>query len=124
MTTSCSAKLNEKSLPPHACFYNKLNDEHISEEDYAHQIIDLYLETDILLLAHVFENFREKCYNTYKLVVAWYYTMPGYSWSCCLRYTQSDDSSEGYILQVDLDNPTVYMNLIKIFHSVLSIIFP
>nr|CAH7717033.1 unnamed protein product [Callosobruchus chinensis] len=99
---SCSAKLNEKSLPPHACFYNKLNDEHISEEDYAHannvwnnfniqslgEYSNLYLKTDILLLADVFENFREKCYNTYKLDVAWYYTMPGYSWSCCLRYTQ------------------------------------
>nr|CAH7715992.1 unnamed protein product [Callosobruchus chinensis] len=90
---SYSAKLNEKPLPPHACFYNKLNDEHISEEDYAHandvwnnfniqslgEYSELYFKTDILLLADVFENFREKCYNTYKLNVAWYYTMPGYS---------------------------------------------
>ncbi|VEN53641.1 unnamed protein product [Callosobruchus maculatus] len=98
----CVEKLDLKSLPPFACFYNKLNDENISEDDYAHAISiwnnfniqslgeysDLYLKTDILLLADVFENFREKCYNTYKLDVAWYYTMPGYSWSCCLRYTQ------------------------------------
>ncbi|XP_072377765.1 uncharacterized protein [Diabrotica undecimpunctata] len=33
-------------------------------------------------------TFRQKCRDTYKLDPAWYYTMPGYTWDCMLRYTQ------------------------------------
>ncbi|XP_072388457.1 uncharacterized protein [Diabrotica undecimpunctata] len=95
-------KLDETSLPTINHFYNKLNNEYISEEKYAHaqnvwqkfncknlgEYSDLYLKTDILLLADVFEQFRQKCRDTYKLDPAWYYTMPGYTWDCMLRYTQ------------------------------------
>ncbi|XP_072403124.1 uncharacterized protein [Diabrotica undecimpunctata] len=33
-------------------------------------------------------TFRQKCRDTYKLDPAWYYTMPGYTWDCMLKYTQ------------------------------------
>ncbi|XP_050516505.1 uncharacterized protein LOC114341853 [Diabrotica virgifera virgifera] len=93
-------KLNITDLPPIEAFYNKLNDTNLTDEKYAHakivwdtfnienlgQYSDLYLKTDIVLLADVFETFRKKCFITYGLDPAWYYTMPGYSWDCMLKY--------------------------------------
>ena len=38
---------------------------------------DLYLESDVLLLSDVFENFRETCYQYYKLDHAHYHSAPG-----------------------------------------------
>ena len=94
-------KLNETSLPPKEAFYSKLNDEHISDEDYAHaqtvwkelnmktmkEYHDLYLKTDVLLLADVFENFRDVCNDSYKLDPAWYFTAPGLAWDGALKRT-------------------------------------
>ena len=66
-------RFNETSLPPKEAFYSTLTDSHISDEDYEHakkvweayecetlgDYHDLYLATDTLLLADVFENFRK-----------------------------------------------------------------
>ncbi|CAG9819987.1 unnamed protein product [Phaedon cochleariae] len=94
-------RLDESKLPSIQHFYNKLNDTNISDDDYAHaqkvwesfelkslgEYSDLYMRTDILLLADVMENFRASSLKTYGLDPAWYYTMPGYSWDCMLKYT-------------------------------------
>ena len=93
-------KFNEK-LPPKEEFYSILNDEHISNEDYKHaetvwetfmlknmgEYHDLYLKTDILLLADVFENFRRTCLEYYKLDPCHYFTSPGLSWDAMLKMT-------------------------------------
>ena len=48
---------------------------------------DLYLKSDVLLLSDVFENFRETCFQYYKLDPAHYYSAPGLSWNACLKMT-------------------------------------
>ena len=94
-------KLSETCLPPKSEFYSKLNDTNISDEDYQHACIvwklfgcktlrdyhDLYLKTDVLLLADVFEKFRVTCLKHYKLDPAHYYTAPGLAWDACLKIT-------------------------------------
>ena len=49
---------------------------------------DLYLKTDLLLLADVFENFKDVCLENYGLDLAWYYTAPGFAWDACLKLTK------------------------------------
>ena len=49
---------------------------------------DLYVITDTVLLADVFENFRDKCLNTYKLDPVYYLSVPGFSWQSCLKMTK------------------------------------
>ncbi|XP_076384595.1 uncharacterized protein LOC143263732 [Megalopta genalis] len=74
-------KLSDTCLPPREAFYNQLCDSEISDVDYCHanevwsrfgiqtlgQYSDLYLKLDVLLLADVFENSREKSLENYKL---------------------------------------------------------
>jgi len=48
---------------------------------------DLYLKTDVLLLADIFENFRNSCIMSYCLDPAHYYTLPGFTWDAMLKYT-------------------------------------
>ena len=92
-------KLSETQLPPKQEFYSHLNDEEISDEDYQHAIKvwntfgcktirdyhDLYLKSDVMLLADVFENFRKTCLHHYKLDPVHYYTSPGLAWDACLK---------------------------------------
>ena len=95
------SKLSETQLPPKEEFYSKLNDEDISEEDYYHAIRvwdtfncklvrdyhDLYLKSDVLLLADVFEKFRKTCLGHYQLDPAYYFTSPHLAWHACLKTT-------------------------------------
>jgi len=48
---------------------------------------DLYNLSDVLLLADVFENFRDVCIDNYGLDFAWYYTSPGLAWDAALMMT-------------------------------------
>ena len=94
-------KLSETQLPPKEAFYSQLYDEDISDKDYQHAVNiwnifecktirdyhNLYLKTDVLLLADVFENFRATCLKHYKLDPAHYYTSPGLAWDACLKET-------------------------------------
>ena len=98
---SSMEKLSETQLPPKEEFYSKLNDEDITDDDYQHALNvwstfncktirnyhDLYLKSDVLLLADVFENFRATCLHHYNLDPAHYYTSPGLAWDACLKET-------------------------------------
>ena len=95
-------RMEETRLPNKEEFYSILNGTHISDEDYEHaqkvwkafgmktmrDYHDLYLESDVLLLADVFENFREVCMKNYELDPAWYYTSPGLSCDAMLKNTR------------------------------------
>ena len=48
---------------------------------------DLYLETDVLLLANVYESFRKVCLDNYGLDPAHFYTAPRLAWKACLKKT-------------------------------------
>ena len=94
-------KLKETKLPPKEAFYSRLNDGGISDEDYAHaqkvwrmfkmeyyiDYHELYNKVDVLLLADVFENFRNICLENYELDPAHYYTAPGLAWHAALKVT-------------------------------------
>lgn len=47
----------------------------------------LYPKSDILLLADVFENFRQTCLQYDKLDPCHYFTSPGLSWRALLKLT-------------------------------------
>ena len=49
---------------------------------------DLYLESDVLLLTDVFENFRDLCLHNYGLDPCWYYIAPGLAWDAALKKTK------------------------------------
>ena len=84
-------KFKKTKLPSKEQFYSILNYDTISEEDYKHaqkvwksfnlenmgDYHDLYLKSDVLLLADVFENFRKTCIQYYKHDPCHYFTSPG-----------------------------------------------
>ena len=94
-------KLKETKLPPKEAFYSRLNDGGIIDEDYAHaqkvwrmfrmeyfkDYHELYNKVDVLLLADVFENFRNICLENYELDPAHYCTAPGLAWDAALKVT-------------------------------------
>lgn len=95
-------RLKEKRLPPINAFYNRLSDSHITDEEYSFaqkvfrtfncktigDFVEIYLKTDVLLLADCFENFREKSMNLYGLDPSFYYSFPGLTYDAMLKYTK------------------------------------
>ena len=77
-------KFDEISLPTKERFYSELNSDGISNEDYEHsqkvwevfeinnrdEYHDLYVQSDTLLVADVFENFRNMCLDPVYFVSA------------------------------------------------------
>ena len=88
-------KFDEKGLPSKESFYSNLT------MDYAHannvfkkfdiknlsEYHDLYVRSDTLLLADVFENFRNACMKNYELDPAHFVSLPGLAWQACLKKT-------------------------------------
>ena len=48
----------------------------------------MYVQSDTLLLAYVFENFRNKCIEIYELDPAYFLSAPGLAWQACLKKTE------------------------------------
>ena len=49
---------------------------------------ELYVQSDTLLLADVFENFRNKCIEIYGLDPVHFLPAPGLAWQTCLKKTK------------------------------------
>ena len=47
--------------------------------------IMIYVQSDTALLADVFENFRDKCIEIYKIDPAYFLSAPGLAWQACLK---------------------------------------
>ena len=94
-------RFSEISLPSKEDFYSNLNMEDISDIDYGHannvfkvfklenveDYHDLYVQSDTLLLADVFNNFRDMCLKEYELDPAHFLSLPGLAWQACLKKT-------------------------------------
>ena len=94
-------KFSEISLPSKEDFYSNLNMEDISDIDYRHannvfkifklenlgDYHNLYVQSDTLLLADVFNNFRDMCLKEYELDLAHFLSLPGLAWQACLKKT-------------------------------------
>ena len=95
-------KSDETTLPAKESFYSNLNLENISDEDYEHtqkvwnvfeiknraEYRDLHVQTDRLLLADVFENFRNKCIDIYGVDPVYFVSAPVLAWQACLKKTE------------------------------------
>ena len=94
-------KFYKTQLPPKEAFFSKLNNAHISDKEYEYaQYVwkkagcktmrdyhDIYLKTDVLLLADIFQSFRENALDKYGLDPLWYYSTPGLAWDALFLTT-------------------------------------
>ena len=94
-------KFNEAKLSEKKEFYSNLNMEEITDADYMHgkrvskdseikhlgKNHDLYLKSDTLHLADVFENFRKMCLKKYHLNPLKFLSAPGLAWQVTLKKT-------------------------------------
>ena len=92
-------RFDETSLLNKESFYSNLNMENVDDIDYSHgnnvfkrfklknlgEYHDLYVQSDTLLLADVFENFRNTCIKVYELDPAHFLSLPGLAWQACLK---------------------------------------
>lgn len=95
-------KLNYNKIIRFENVHSSLNDEHISMRDYLKYVLvwrtlkekllgnysDLYNIQDVLLLADIFENFRDVCMKNFKLDPAHYLTSPSLAWDAMLKLTK------------------------------------
>ena len=95
-------RFDEASLPDKEAFYNNLNMEDITDVDYRHgktvfeflininlgDYHDLYVQSDTLLLADVFENFRNIYIKVYEVDPAYFLSAPELAWQACLKRTK------------------------------------
>ena len=95
-------RFNKTSLPDKEAFYSPLNMEDITDVDHRHgkrvfkslnnknlgDNHDLYVQSDTLLLADVFENFRNISITVYKQDRAHFLLAPGLAWQACLKKTE------------------------------------
>ena len=95
-------RFNEDKMPNKNDFYSSFNMEDIREIDYRHALKvfnkfniknlgeyhDLYVQSDTILLADIFESFRNLCIETYKLDPDYFLPLPGLAWQACLKHSK------------------------------------
>ena len=95
-------RFNETELPLKDKFHSNLRKRSISDKDYEHglnvwntfniknlgEYHDLYVQSDTLLPADVFEEFRKTCIKEYELDPCYFVSAPNLSWEACLKITK------------------------------------
>ena len=95
-------RFDETILPNKKVFYSELYLKDITDEDHIHsqkvfqefkiknlvEYHDLYVQSDALLLADVFENFRNKCIEIYELDPNHFLSAPGLPQQAYLKKTR------------------------------------
>ena len=95
-------KLTTTHLPEIKDFFNDLTKENISKEDYDHaqaiwntwnmntfqDYLELYLKTDVLLLADVISNYQHVSHKAYGLEPLWFLTAPSLSYNAAMKMTK------------------------------------
>ena len=98
---SCWDRFSELQLPDKSDFYNKLTQADVNNDDFEHaqhiwshfkinnmgEYHDIYLKTDVLLLADVFESFRTSALQHYQLDPVHYITLPAFGLDAMLKKT-------------------------------------
>ena len=93
---------NDTSLPDKKISLQQIRSRRYYYKDYAHaqkvfeelkltnvgDYHDFYVQSDALLLADVFENFRDKCIEIYELDPAHFLSSSGLAWQACLKKTK------------------------------------
>lgn len=99
---SCLSVLNESELPPKEAFFNRLTQCEISDDDYEHAVnvfnsfkcksfaeyLEIYQNTDVLLLAEVFTSFRRMSMSYYNLDPVHFITTADLTWNAGLKLAQ------------------------------------
>ena len=95
------SRFDKEELPEKSSFYSNWNLEEISVIHYRHaekvfnkfsiknlgEYHNLYVQSDTLLLADVFENFRNMCIKVYGLDPVYFLSSPALAWQACLKKT-------------------------------------
>ena len=96
-------KFQETELPPKHKFYNVLKQSFISDEVYdrlkqmwthfncktMQDFCDIYLKIDVLLLAAIFEEFRDMSFAEFDLDPAHFFSVPGLTWCAAMKHTKA-----------------------------------
>ena len=95
-------KLYDEKLPNQEDFYSLLSSVECSDKNYEKAQIawntfkyknfldyhNIYLISDVLLLADIWDNFRNVCYKIYGFDCCYYYTASSLSWDAMLKITK------------------------------------
>ncbi|KMQ83424.1 hypothetical protein RF55_20086 [Lasius niger] len=121
-------KFNETVLPPISDFYSSLTDTNITEDEYQHaqdvwkqlkcktlgDYQNIYVTTDVVLLADIFQNFRRLSIEFYNIDPAHCYTAPGLAWQAALKMSEVE-------LEL-LTDPDMYLFVEKGIRGGISVI--
>ena len=116
------SRFNETNNPLIDKYDSKLNNIKISKQDHIHSnkvwdtfkikdlgiYHDLYLQTDVTLLADVFESFRKMCLEIYELDPVRFVSAPNLAWQACLKITDIELQ-----LLIDVDMLLMFENGIR-----------
>jgi hypothetical protein len=91
-------KFDQKEFPPREAFFNRLSNKDLTEQEYNEvknlydkhcktfkDYHDIYLRGNVILLAEVFEKYRDLSIESYGLDPAWYVSGPSFFYNAMMK---------------------------------------